>query len=67
MWTPNGAEQKYGKVFSFQRLKCMQQWHFEWEEVSCLEKCPHFSGVVLKSWMRTNVLEVSYNSFRDVI
>ena len=27
------------EVSSFQRLKCMQEWHLGWEKVSCLERC----------------------------
>ena len=26
----------FSEVFSFQRLKCMQEWYFGWEKVSCL-------------------------------
>ena len=21
--------------------KCMQEWYFGWEKVSCLDRCPH--------------------------
>ena len=39
----NGTEESVivSEVSSFQRLKCMQEWYFGWENVSCLEKCPY--------------------------
>ena len=29
----------------FQRLKRVQEWYLGWEKVSCLERCPQYSGV----------------------
>ena len=45
----NGAEEGViaSEVSSFQRLKCMQEWYFGWEMVSCLERCPQFKSVLI--------------------
>ena len=47
----NGAEESVivSEVFSFQRLKCMQEWYYlGWEKVSCLERCPQFRSVLIE-------------------
>ena len=46
----NGAEESViiSEVFSFQRLKCMQEWYLGWEKVSCLERCPQFRNVLIE-------------------
>ena len=40
----------FSEVSSFQRSKCMQEWYLGWENVSCLERCPQFRGVLIESF-----------------
>ena len=36
------------EVSSVQGLKSMQEWYLGREKVSCLERCPHFSNVLIE-------------------
>ena len=42
-WTAESV--LFSEVFSFQRLK---EWYLGWEKVSCLERCPHYRGVLIE-------------------
>ena len=48
----NGAEEVsfrlVSEVSSFQRSKCMQEWHLGREKLSCLERCPQFRSVLIE-------------------
>ena len=35
----------FSEVSSFQSI---QEWYLGWEEVSCLERCPQFRGVLIE-------------------
>ena len=41
--------------------RCMHgQWYLGWEEVSCLEMCPHFRGVLIESGYTVYTKECVY-------
>ena len=49
IWTLLVPEES-GEVCSFQGLKSTQTWYLGRKKVSCLEKCPHFRGVLIEGF-----------------